>query len=157
MNKIIKAILLAAATVVILIPTFVLSFQLVRTAPEVYMGEENLDPAFVTWSVTNRNGEEVITSISEARAERKFNRAEKITLVDVTPVQNLVFPREYVGCAVSVYNKTGTGIYRNVPFEDFRTMNVTIDEPAQVMVVVLWQISDSVQVKAAYSFEVIPT
>ncbi len=155
MNKIIKAILLAAATVVILIPTFVLSFQLVRTAPEVYMGEENLTPAFVTWSVTNRRGEEVVTSISEKRAERKFNRADKITLEDVTQVQELVFPREYVGCVVSVYGKSGT-LYRNVPFEDFKTMEVPLSEPAQVMVVALWQISDGVQVKAAYSFEVVP-
>ena len=155
MNKIVKAILLTAATVVMLIPTFVLSFQLVRTAPEVYMGEENLNPAFVTWSVTNRNGEEVITSISEARAERKFNRAEKITLADVTPVQNLIFPRAYAGCAVSIYGKYGT-THRNVPFDEFKEMDVTITSPSQVMVVVLWQISDGVQVKAAYSFEVIP-
>ena len=155
MNKVIKFILLAAATVVILIPTFVIAFQLVRTAPEVYMGEEDVSPAYVTWSVTNRRGEEVVTSISEKRAERKFNRADKITLLDISQVQNLTFSREYVGCVVSVYTQSEL-LYQNVRFEEFKNADITITEPVQVMVVVLWQISDGVQVKAAYSFEVNP-
>ena len=156
MKKVIKGIILAAATLVILIPTFVLAFQLARTAPEVLLGERELDPAFVTWSVTNRDGEDVITSISEKRAEKKFNRAEKVKLTTLDEVRGLTFPRAYAGCAVSIFALDDGELKENLSFEDFQEKDIPLNEPVQVIVVVLWQVSEDVRVKAAYSFEVTP-
>ena len=157
MKKVIKVILLVAIAIVILTPSFVLAFQLARTSPEVYMGETEVNPAFVSWSVINSDGEEVITSLSQARAEKKFQRAEKM-VVTMDQIKQLTFPRSYLGCAVSVYalQETEHSYPKNITFDSFKMLNIAVVEPLQVTIVVLWEITEGVRVKAAYSFEVHP-
>lgn len=150
-----KAIILIAAILVAFIPTYILIFQLAKTAPEIAMGEEELEPAFVRWCVVNRDGEEVITSRSMQKAQKQFAKAEPVSLGSPDPIQSLTFSREPASCLILFYDLSGNGYkYDPMTYADFCEKGITLTDKAQAVMTVEWRISDSIRVQAAYSFEV---
>jgi hypothetical protein len=148
-----KAIILIAAILVVLIPTYILVFQLARTAPELTIGDDTLDPAFVRWCVVNRDGEEVVTSRSLAKAQKQFEKSEPIKLSSAEQLGDLSFSREPSQCVILFYDLSGAGVtYTPMTLEQLKADGVTLSGSAQAVMTVAWQISDSIRVEAAYSF-----
>ena len=150
-----KTILFIAALLVVFIPTYILVFQLAKTSPDISLGEEEIKPAYVRWCVVNRDGEEIITSRSQEKAAKQFDKADPIKIDSPSDLAELVFSREPNKALVFFYDLEGDVTYEPMTWSDFAASGVTLAGKAQAVLTVEWHISDSIRVQAAYSFEVL--
>lgn len=152
-----KVIITIALVLIALIPTYVLVFQAMRTAvPDATLGDADIAPAFVRWSLQGKNSEVSQTSTDEDRANKRFGKAEPIrleSLADAASIRWEIAPKQV---RIAIYNLTENNTYVGTvtPEELLTHPLVGTSDRLQVIVVADWTFTKVVSARAAYSFEV---
>lgn len=151
-----KVIISIALVLVSLIPTYILIFQAVRTAvPDVTLDGVAVTPAYVRWSLSGGEDGSAVSPDRE-RANKKFEKAEPLTLTDLTEVARLTFSLPPERVQVAIYNLTEENTFVGVvPLAELSSHElVGTTDRLQIIVLVDWRFSGVVSARAAYSFEV---
>ena len=152
-----KIVLFTVAILLCLIPTYILIFQLAKTNPAtLILGEETIEPAYVRWIVIDGDGNEVVTSRSEEKAEKDFEKQTPLSLT-VEELWQLEFTKAPTRSAVALYRPLEAGGYENyatMTWEEFLSYEGEISPRTQLVLITEIRVSEYVTVLAAYSFEV---
>lgn len=152
-----KAIITIALVLIALIPTYILVFQAMRTAvPDATLGEIDVAPAFVRWSLHGKGEEVSETNTGETRSNKKFNKAVPQKLDQLAEAAAVTWEVAPDRVRIAIYDLTDNNLFRGYAApEELAThaLNGT-DHHLQVIIVADWNFTNNVSARAAYSFEV---
>ena len=154
MKTVKKAVIWTAVILVLLIPTYLLVFGAVKTAAPVVSCEGGeVEPVYLRWVLTDRDGGQTDTGYNERKVERKAERDEMYPLSSLASLTTLSFGRAPESATIFVYDMSGAGkTYSPVSLSSFDPSVYEVTGETQVGLTVAWSLSSHVTLQAVYGF-----